>query len=266
MTRFSEHIICVACGTQYARTYGQDFVCPICADDRQYVPEGGQAWTNLPSLQEKYGITTRTVREGLVEIQSVPAFAIGQRALLMLHPSGNILWDCIAPINDAIIEFTRAKGGVKAIAFSHPHYFTTMNVWADAFDCPILIHEADEQWIFNRGPYVQVWKGEELSFSGGVTLHRIGGHFPGSSILQVKRDAQSAFICCGDTFYCSPSRQHLAAMYSYPNRIPLPVAEIKRIRERMQSISFDALYGFYDYQDIHSGAKSLLEESLARYC
>lgn len=265
MRTFYDHIICTACGTQYARNNGQHFTCPICIDDRQYIPESGQTWTNLALLQKKHGITTRMVREGLIEIQSVPAFAIGQRALLVLHPSGNILWDCIAPVNDAIIDFIRARGGVKAIAFSHPHYYTTMNVWADVFDCPIFIHEADEQWIFNRGPHVQLWKGEELWVSGDMTLHRIGGHFPGSSILRIAQEKEPAFICCGDTFYCSPSKQHLAAMYSYPNRIPLPVAEIKRMKDRMQSIPFDALYGFYDYQDIHTGAKALLETSLERY-
>lgn len=266
MTAFDEHIICTACGTQYAQINGDNYTCPICSDDRQYVPPGGQRWTSLAALKTKYGITTRFVRDGLVEIQSVPAFAIGQRAFLVMHPSGNVLWDCIAPINEPIIDFIKARGGLKAIAFSHPHYYTTMNVWAAVFDCPVYIHKADEQWIFNRGPKLVVWEGETHVLSSELLLHRIGGHFPGSTILQALPPGETAFICCGDTFYCSPSKKHLAAMYSYPNRIPLPVAEIARIRARMQPIEFDALYGFYDYKDIHSGAKKLLEESLVRYC
>jgi hypothetical protein len=63
-----------------------------------------------------------------------PSFAIGQRALLVLTPSGNILWDCIALINEPTIEFIKSKGGLKAIAFSHPHYYTTMNEWAERFN------------------------------------------------------------------------------------------------------------------------------------
>ena len=34
-------------------------------------------------------------------------------------------------------------GGLKAIAISHPHYYTTMQDWAPAFGAPIHLHAAD---------------------------------------------------------------------------------------------------------------------------
>jgi hypothetical protein len=54
-------------------------------------------------------------------------------------------------------------------------------------------------------------------------------------------------------------------MYSYPNRIPLPISEIKRIKQRFDTVSFDAVYGFYSYQNILNNAKAILESSIARY-
>ncbi len=54
-------------------------------------------------------------------------------------------------------------------------------------------------------------------------------------------------------------------MYSYPNRIPLPLHEIKRIEKQMMAIEFDTMLGFYDYQNIYLNAKEILENSMAKY-
>lgn len=112
----NQKIICKTCGTQYNTDIALD-ICPICADDRQYIPEEGQGWTNLDVLSETYGVTTKKITEQLYEIQMVPNFAIGQRALLVCTPGGNILWDCIALLNEPLQEFIKSKGGLSAIAF-----------------------------------------------------------------------------------------------------------------------------------------------------
>jgi uncharacterized OB-fold protein len=41
--------MCLACGMQYAAARED---CPICEDERQYVPQSGQQWTNLSALRE----------------------------------------------------------------------------------------------------------------------------------------------------------------------------------------------------------------------
>ena len=260
-----KEIICTACGTQYPSVSTDGAVCPICNDDRQYVPETGQSWTNLDELQRQYSVVAYQLNSHLYELKTVPAFAIGQRALLVLAPGGNILWDCLALLNEPIIELIRSKGGLKAIAFSHPHYYTTINEWAQVFDCPVYIHQLDETWIYNRGEQISLWEGREKELWDGITLINVGGHFPGSSILQVPFLSREGAILCGDTFYVSPSKRHAAVMYSYPNRIPLPVGEVERIRAQMLTVQFDTLYGFYDYQNIYGNAKELIVRSLGRY-
>jgi glyoxylase-like metal-dependent hydrolase (beta-lactamase superfamily II) len=261
----NQKIICTACGTQYPQTSALNAECLICTDDRQAVPEKGQSWTSLSDLQDSYSVIVKQLKENLYELKMAPSFAIGQRALLVITPGGNILWDCIALINEPTIEFIKSKGGLKAIAFSHPHYYTTMNEWAEIFNCPIYIHEKDKHWIFNKGEHVSLWSGEEKELWNSIRLINIGGHFPGSSIIHIPFLSNEGTILCGDTFYISPSKKHAAVMYSYPNRIPLPLAEVQRIKKRMQNIKFDVLYGFYDYQNIYGNAKQIIEHSLNRY-
>ena len=257
--------ICTACGTQFPLDSHALELCPICSDDRQSIPEQGQIWTNLHDLSNCHSVIAKKINDNLYELKMVPSFAIGQRALLVLAPGGNILWDCISLINEPTIEFIKSKGGLKAIAFSHPHYYTTMNDWAAIFDCPVYIHQSDEQWIFNKGDHINLWTGIEKELWDGIRIINIGGHFPGSSILHIPFLSPKGVILCGDSFYISPSKKHMAAMYSYPNRIPLPLQEVQRIKKQMLLLEFDTMYGFYDFQNIISNAKQILESSLAKY-
>jgi len=257
--------ICNACGTQYSLNSTELTMCAICEDDRQYIPEEGQTWTHLDELPNNYNVVTKKINDSLYELKMVPSFSIGQRALLVLCRSGNILWDCISLINTSTISFINSKGGLSAIAFSHPHYYTTMNEWAEIFDCPIYIHQSDEQWIMNKGDHVSLWKGTERELWDDVKLINIGGHFPGSSILHIPFLSPKGVVLCGDTFYISPSKKHMAVMYSYPNRIPLPLQEVRRIEKQMSQLEFDTMFGFYDYQNVYPDAKKILVDSLAKY-
>src|SRR5689334_3183739 len=90
--------ICATCGTQFAATDGPPAHCPICEDERQYIGPNGQQWTTLEALQKRHHISIKTEEPGLIGIGVEPSFAIGQRALLVQAPDGNILWDCITLI------------------------------------------------------------------------------------------------------------------------------------------------------------------------
>lgn len=257
--------ICTACGTQFPPNIDLPELCPICNDPRQFIPDKGQSWTNPGELSDNYSILIKKLNDNLYELRMTPSFAIGQRALLILTPGGNILWDCIALLNEPTIAFIKSKGGLKAIAFSHPHYYSTMNNWADVFDCPIYIHQNDEEWIFSKGDHIRLWQGTENKLWDGIRIIHVGGHFPGSSILLVPFLSPDGAVLCGDTLAISPNKQHVSVMYSYPNRVPLPLQEMQRIKRLMQSIPFDAMFGYASFQDIYSGARQLLKDSLEKY-
>ena len=54
----------------------------------------------------------------------MPDFAIGQRALLVPFGDSNLLWDCITLLDDATAAEIERRGGLAAIAISHPHYYS----------------------------------------------------------------------------------------------------------------------------------------------
>ncbi len=136
--------ICTTCGTQYPEADKAPPGCAICQEERQYVNPLGQAWTTLPAMRRTHFNCFRQHEPGLIGIGTMPAFAIGQRALLLRTAAGNILWDCISFIDDATVEIVRSLGGISAIAISHPHFYASMVAWSRAFgDAPIHLHAAD---------------------------------------------------------------------------------------------------------------------------
>jgi len=205
------------------------------------------------------------MQQRLYELEINPVFAIGQRALLILSEQGNVLWDCVPLLDELIIEFIKSKGGLKAIAFSHPHFYSNMNEWAETFNCPIYIHKNDEEHITVKGPHIRLWDGEEINLWDGMRIICIGGHFAGSSILHVPFLSKEGTIICGDTLFLSPSKKHFSVVYSSPNRIPLPIAEIQRIKNRLNKIAFDAFYGYHSIQNLDKDVKEILNISLAKY-
>ena len=150
--------ICTACGTQYPPSEAPPDLCRSCSDERQFVPASGQSWTTLDGLRSTHSNKFRRLATGLTTIETTPTFGIGQRAILARTPAGNVLWDCIALIDDATVDVLKGLGGVVAIAISHPHYYTTMGEWSRALGgVPIYLHAADRQLVMRADPALQFW-------------------------------------------------------------------------------------------------------------
>src|SRR2546423_10352508 len=88
-----EAFICTACGTQYPPSDAPPQHCPICEEERQYIPPRGQTWTTLEALAAGHFNSYRQHEAGVIGLGTQPAFAIGQRALLGCTPNGNVRWD-----------------------------------------------------------------------------------------------------------------------------------------------------------------------------
>src|SRR5262245_33816527 len=154
--------ICTTCGTQYPPLRVAPTLCMICEDERQYVPVTGQGWIAPEQMAGRYANTFVQQEENLIGIGTVPAFAIGQRALLVRTPNGNVLWDCISLLDEATVTTVKALGGLAAIAISHPHFYAAMVDWSHAFDVPVLVHAADRPWVVRSDSALKFWDGETL--------------------------------------------------------------------------------------------------------
>ncbi len=259
--------ICTACGAQFTPSEMPPSHCPICEDERQYVPLRGQTWTMLPALTVTHFNSYREHEPGLVGIGTQPTFAIGQRALLIRTPAGNVLWDCISFVDAATVTLVNALGGIKAIAISHPHFYTSMVEWSRAFsDAPIHLHAADRAWIMRPDPAIKLWEGETFTLMPGITLVRCGGHFPGGTVLHWAQGAGGRGVLCpGDITAVDTDRKSLSFMRSYPNFIPLSAPEVEAIAAALDPFPFEAIYGHYFDRIIPSRGKAVLAASVARY-
>src|SRR3712207_4660848 len=152
--------ICVRCGVQYAATVRPPARCAICEDEREAVYWEGQRWTTLASLRHDHQNVIQPLERGLIGIRTEPRFAIGQQALLIQTPEGNVLWDCISLIDDATITAVRDAGELIAIASSHPHFYGALVEWGRAFGgIPIYLHAADRAWVMRQDPTIVFWEG-----------------------------------------------------------------------------------------------------------
>ena len=183
------HPICVTCGVQFEDRERPPEVCPVCADERQFVGWAGQRWTTLEGLKGSHRLALKDEGDGLIGIGCEPRFAIGQRALLLPArpndgPGRNLLWDCISLIDAAAVRLVEGLGGLGGIAISHPHFYASMVEWSRAFGgAPIWLHADDRAWVMRPDPAIRFWEGEKLELGAGLTLVRLGGHFPGGQVL-----------------------------------------------------------------------------------
>ncbi|KAI1765061.1 beta-lactamase-like protein [Hypoxylon sp. FL1150] len=271
--RTGSWLVCTACGTQYPTADRQKRTeCHICDDPRQFTPPTGQAFTTLDEIRShaKNVFTPFPCDDRFVSIATEPKVAIGQRAILVKHPRGNVLWDCITLLDDETIDKIRALGGLKAIVISHPHYYTTNVEWARAFDCPVYITKEDKDWRTQQSEYHKVFHQREMDLPiddepSGIKVLQLGGHFPGSCVL-----LYDGRLLIADTLVTTPAGlgswerdavgkarveprgagNSYAFMWSIPNMVPLPPRIMQEMWDILKKYEFRSTHGAFLNTDI----------------
>jgi len=259
--------ICVTCGIQYPSSDSAPSHCPICEDERQYVGPDGQQWISLDDLRKAHRNVVFEEGERLWGIHTQPKFAIGQRALLVQSEAGGFLWDCVSLVDDETVKLVNERGGIRGIAISHPHYYTSMVEWSRAFGgVPIYLHEADREWVQRPDPAIVFWKGETHKFNDDLTLIRVGGHFDGFQVLHwASGEKGTGVLMTGDMPQVCPDRRYVSFMYSYPNYVPVSAATVREIMHRLERYAFSKLHGAWPKFAVEGDPKEALRRSAGRY-
>ena len=259
--------VCVTCAAVFEEALVPPERCPICDDPRQWVPEDGQSWTSVAELARTHRNELRDEEPGLTGVGVVPEFAIGQRMLLVQTSAGNVLWDMIPLATDDAVREVERRGGVLAIAVSHPHYYSGMVEWSRALGgTPILLHAADRDWVLRAQHSIEYWDGDRRELPGGLSLVRLGGHFPGGTVLHWPGGAGGkGALLSGDIVHVLPHRRSVTFMWSYPNMLPLPAREVQRIASAVDELEFDRIWGAWWGRVLRSGAKEVVRRSAERY-
>ena len=177
-----------------------------------------------------------------------------------------MLWDCVSYLDDELVAAVRARGGLAAIAISHPHFQGAMHEWSRAFgDVPIYVHEADLEWVA-RPDNVEFWSGDARQILPGRTLVNAGVHFAGGTVLHWADGAAGrGALCTGDIFTVVMDRRYLGFMYSYPNLIPERPETVRRAAALIEPYPFEVIYGGWWQRVVAADAKAALHRSVARY-
>ena len=259
--------LCATCGVQFTESSEPPASCPICDDERQYVPATGQKWTTLDELRSTHHNLIRPLEPGLTSIRTKPGFAMGHQALVIQSESGNVLWDCVSLLDEPTIEAVKSLGGLTAIAISHPHFYDTMVEWSRAFDgIPVYLHAADSDWIMRPDPCLELWSGDSLQLDDGMTLIHCGGHYDGAAVLHWPSGASGrGVLLTGDIISPMLRPEIVTFMYSFPNMIPLSADRVRHIVGAIEPYPYDLLYGIFFDRVIGPDAPSIVRSSADRY-
>ncbi|KAF4449738.1 hypothetical protein F53441_7033 [Fusarium austroafricanum] len=263
-------LVCDTCGTQFPTTDRSALkTCYVCDDPRQFVPPSGQSFSTLGELKKKHKNewTSCPSDPNITFICSTPKLAIGQRAILIKTPKGNILWDCITLLDDETITRIKYEGGLKAIVISHPHFYSTHVQWARAFACPVYIASDDKHWTaLSSSHQVLIDNIETAIQDTDAKAIKLGGHFPGSLVLHY-----NSRLFIADTLMTTASGvgnwsvdatgaardrpvglNSFSFLWSIPNFIPLSTQEMARMWRVLKGYEFRATHGGFMGMDIEA--------------
>jgi hypothetical protein len=255
-------VSCATCGVESGPD--RPTVCPICADERQWVPASGQAWT---TQAEWAATTTVTITELGPDQWGVSAAGVGiGQTMQVVRQSGEVLlWDPIGLVDTRTVAFIRSLGRVRAVVASHPHMYGAQVTWSRALDdAPVLVNVADDGWVQRRDPVLQPWSGRH-ALAEGLELLTLGGHFPGSGIVHWSEGTGGVgTVLAGDTMMVNADRATLSFLRSYPNRIPLSAAVVGRMADTVAGLRFEQIWSNFG-NAITEGAAAKVQSSAERH-
>ena len=154
-----------------------------------------------------------------------------------------------------------SRGGLHAIAISHPHYYSAMVEWAHRFECPVLLHEADREWVMRADPALEFWSGETYDLGDGLTLIRCGGHFAGGTVLHRGRRPARAATSSRSSRTAAGSRSCTASRTSSRCRRRRSAS----IEAALEPFDYERIYGAWWGTVIPTDGKGIVRRSAQRY-
>ncbi len=260
----ASHALCARCGVEYGSGPLPE-VCRICADEREWVPRGGQAWATVGELTAAgHRVVVEELEPGLVGLGTRPAVGIGQTGKLVCTEAGNVLFDVPPLIDDSAVEAVAGLGGIAAIVASHPHMYGVQSLYSRAFGTPpILAARADAPFLPLRVPAVHLWETPH-EVVPDVWVEQVGGHFPGSTVARYTAPDGRLVLLAGDAVFPNDEGQSVSFMRSYPNLIPLSAAVVRRLADQVTALGADRLYNNFRAV-VPERAGEVVELSAQRY-
>ncbi|KAL9061582.1 MAG: hypothetical protein Q9162_000114 [Coniocarpon cinnabarinum] len=167
---------------------------------------------------------------------------------------------------------TTHPSGLKAIAISHPHFYTTHTLYSHHFpNTPIHLAANDTEWLMHpplsssSHTYLEGAVGATKELVPSVTLIKAGGHFAGSLLLH-----WDGHLFLADTIMTVPSAftphprprgvNSYVFQWSIPNAIPLSPPIIMGIWDAVKNFDWHTTHGAFQGMDVHGHGDTVEEK------
>lgn len=196
----------------------------------------------------------------------MPALGLAGTGWLIVRPDGNIAFEAAPYYSEPMLAQLRTLGGIRYLAASHVHGYGALYQLQREF-APELVAIQREDLQLTKAFRVTAPYDEVLELAPGCTLHQVGGHYAGQAVLH---DAPGRRLFCGDMFKIDQDERGRSTAVSshkaFHKNIPLTHAELRRYRETIVPLPFDAVLTPFEYAPEvgREVALAVLDDALAR--
>ena len=259
------HYACANCGF-WQLHFAVPPDCPVCTDVRNDLPEDG--WHFLPEAEVAVSHQTswRQVAPDLWAFATTPHLGLAGTGWLIVREGGNIAFEAAPYYSVAALEQVRALGGVRFLAASHAHGYGALFQLQREF-APELLAIQREDLGMTKAFRVTSPYDDQLELAPGYVLHQVGGHYAGQAVLH---DRHGRRLFCGDMFKIDQDEhgrsQAISSHKAFHKDIPLTHAELRRYRDVIAPLDFDAVLTPFEYapEVDREIALRTLDEALSR--
>ncbi len=176
-----------------------------------------------------------------------PQVGIGPCGYLIIHPEGNIAFEAAGWYSQAALDAIQQFGGIRFLSCSHPHGMGALYQLQDHFN-PQYVVVQREGVRFTKAFRVNYPFDEELTIYPGISLHYVGGHYEGHSVLYHE---PGKLLFAGDTLKFDLDTKGVACAVSchkaFHNQIPLTHAEVRKYLDVIGKFDFDQVFTPFEH-------------------
>lgn len=238
--------MCANCGS-WQKYFATPPDCPVCSDVRNALPEDGWEFKTPAEVDLLVSTTWHQPTPGIVMFQNRPTVGIGPCGYLILHPEGNIAFEAAGWYSADALAHIQSLGGIRFLSASHPHGFGALWQLQDRFHPPHMVMQR-EAVRFTKAFRVNYPFDDECELMSGATLHYVGGHYEGQSVLYHE---PTGSLFAGDSLKFELDAQGHATGVSchkaFHNQIPLSHAEVRKYREVLGRLPFRQVFTPFEH-------------------
>lgn len=259
------HYACANCGF-WQLYFATPPDCPVCTDVRNDLPEDG--WCFLPEAEvaATHEGGFRQIGFDLWAFTTTPNLGLAGTGWVIVRDGGNIAFEAAPYYSAGMLAKLRELGGIRFLAASHAHGYGALFQLQREFAPELLAIQRDDLGM-TKAFRVTTPYDEMLELAPGYTLHLVGGHYAGQAALH---DAHAKRLFCGDMFKVDQDEtgrsQSISSHKAFHKDIPLTHAELRRYRNVIADLAFDAVLTPFEHAPEvgRDTALAVLDEALGR--